>query len=342
MFKNQIFINMKTKNLLVPVVTLFWCSCFGQVGINTTTPESSLDVRAKNHLGTVSANDGILVPRVSSLITNGSVNGQLVYLINDAGGFTKGFHYWDGSQWVGLNGAAGAGDPSSDVWVDNAGGTAVLSSRPVVIGSSVTADTSSVLDMSSINNKGILIPKVSLTSTTDATTVNSPATGLLVYNTTTTSDVTQSLYINNGTSASPQWTKIFAQNLVTGLGVIGIWSGPSSNAFTGTITSVTDGISFRSSINSGYQDSIQLTSGTASIIAIGSEEGSNGWFWKGQNATTVNSSVFTNVDSLSGTGMGNGRRIINVINTTNGNIYRINFLLDNGNAMAYYYIEKVK
>lgn len=90
-----------------------------QVGINTTSPESTLDVRAENHLGTVSSNDGILVPRVNNLSVDGSVNGQLVFLIADNGTFTKGFHYWDGMQWVGFGGIV------SDDWAltGNAGTT---------------------------------------------------------------------------------------------------------------------------------------------------------------------------------------------------------------------------
>lgn len=66
-----------------------------QVGVGTIEPESSLDVRAINHLGGVSETDGILVPRVNNLTTDGINDGQLVYLTQTAGTFTKGFHYWN-------------------------------------------------------------------------------------------------------------------------------------------------------------------------------------------------------------------------------------------------------
>ncbi len=74
----------------------------GQVGINTTSPQTLFDVRATNHNGAVTGGDGILVPRVNALGANGTVNGQLVYLISDdaTNGYSKGFHYWDGSKWV--------------------------------------------------------------------------------------------------------------------------------------------------------------------------------------------------------------------------------------------------
>lgn len=75
----------------------------GSVGIGTTTPQTKLDVRAANHNGAVSATDGILVPRVNDLVANGTINGQLVYLIADAGNYYQGFHYWDGSRWIAVN-----------------------------------------------------------------------------------------------------------------------------------------------------------------------------------------------------------------------------------------------
>lgn len=82
-----------------------------QIGINTQTPESTLDIRGKNHLGPVTTGDGILIPRVNSLTAPGNQNGQLVYLIADNGGLFKGFHYWDGGVWTSFG---GGGDPTRD------------------------------------------------------------------------------------------------------------------------------------------------------------------------------------------------------------------------------------
>ncbi|MCQ4141143.1 MULTISPECIES: hypothetical protein [unclassified Chryseobacterium] len=94
----------------------------GQVGINTTSPDASLDIRAKNHSGSspgaVTSGDGVLVPRVNALSVNGSVNGQLVYLIADAGGFLKGFHYWNGTAWTAL-------DATNDAWTNDSAGTMI-------------------------------------------------------------------------------------------------------------------------------------------------------------------------------------------------------------------------
>lgn len=65
-----------------------------------------------------------------------------------------------------------------------------------------TANASSILDVSS-SNKGVLIPRVALTGTTDVTTIASPASSLLIYNTATVSNVTPGYYYWNGSA----WTK---------------------------------------------------------------------------------------------------------------------------------------
>lgn len=86
-------------------------------GINTSSPQSSLDVRAANHLGAVSATDGLLVPRVIDLTINGNQNGQLVFLnatwvntmgtttTNDDISVAAGFYYWStaATAWLPLN-----------------------------------------------------------------------------------------------------------------------------------------------------------------------------------------------------------------------------------------------
>lgn len=74
--------------------------CYSQVGINTTEPQATLDVRGVNHNGPVTATDGILVPRVNSLANDGSQEGQLVYLIENSGSLKSGFYHWNGSSWI--------------------------------------------------------------------------------------------------------------------------------------------------------------------------------------------------------------------------------------------------
>ncbi|SFU28068.1 hypothetical protein SAMN05216480_101319 [Pustulibacterium marinum] len=66
-------------------------------------------------------------------------------------------------------------------------------------------------------NRGILVNRVALTGTTDTSTISSPATGLLVYNTATTSDVTPGFYYYNGSiwvglGAVKKYTAEYNQN----------------------------------------------------------------------------------------------------------------------------------
>lgn len=65
-------------------------------------------------------------------------------------------------------------------------------------------NASAMLDVHS-TSKGLLIPRISLTSTTDVETIPTPATSLLVYNTATNGDVTPGYYYWNG---STNWLRL--------------------------------------------------------------------------------------------------------------------------------------
>ena len=71
-----------------------------------------------------------------------------------------------------------------------------------------TPNASAMLDVSSFN-KGMLIPRVSLTSTSDVTTIANPAISLLVYNTNAgMSNGSVGFYYWNGTT----WIKLNDSN----------------------------------------------------------------------------------------------------------------------------------
>lgn len=74
---------------------------------------------------------------------------------------------------------------------------------------------SSMLEINA-TNKGVIIPQVILTGSTDATTITTPATSLLVYNTATISDVVPGYYYNSGTSSSPVWIRLNTSSIATG------------------------------------------------------------------------------------------------------------------------------
>lgn len=69
----------------------------------------------------------------------------------------------------------------------------------------ITPDASSMLEVRS-TNKGVLIPRVSLTSTLDVATIAAPAVSLLVFNTATVSDVTPGFYYWSGS----QWMRLIS------------------------------------------------------------------------------------------------------------------------------------
>ena len=79
-----------------------------------------------------------------------------------------------------------------------------------------TPDASAVVDMTA-TNKGVLIPRVALTGTTDAITISSPATNLLVFNITTAgagaTSVTPGFYYWN----SAVWIRLLNMGDNTGL-----------------------------------------------------------------------------------------------------------------------------
>ncbi|MBN2662197.1 MAG: hypothetical protein JXR68_00990 [Bacteroidales bacterium] len=88
-------------------------------------------------------------------------------------------------------------------------------------------NSSAMLDVSA-SNKGILIPRVALTGTNDVSTILSPALSLLIYNTSTVSDVSPGFYFWNGT----KWATI--SSAINGNGAtnhVSYWSDASTISF---------------------------------------------------------------------------------------------------------------
>ncbi|MCB0536842.1 MAG: hypothetical protein KDE33_04870 [Bacteroidetes bacterium] len=81
----------------------------------------------------------------------------------------------------------------------------LLSAQNVGIGTA-SPDASAKLDIVSTSG-GILIPRVNIQSATDATTIPTPATGLMVWNTGATFG-TAGFYFNSGTTVSPTWVRV--------------------------------------------------------------------------------------------------------------------------------------
>ncbi|WP_460218460.1 tail fiber domain-containing protein [Psychroserpens sp. MEBiC05023] len=104
---------MKTSILANLFFILSLISLNAQVGINTTDPQSQLDIRSSNQ-ATPSNMDGILIPKVDNFpATNPTAtqDGMLIF-VTGSGTPTKGFYYWDQAttSWTNLGGISNDAD----------------------------------------------------------------------------------------------------------------------------------------------------------------------------------------------------------------------------------------
>ena len=96
--------------ILVVLLLLLGFVSYGQVGIGTTNPYATLDIRSSNQAMPTN-NDGILIPKIDNFpSTNPTVNqdGMLLYVTGN-GTPNKGFYYWDSTleNWVPVLGSGG-------------------------------------------------------------------------------------------------------------------------------------------------------------------------------------------------------------------------------------------
>jgi hypothetical protein len=105
-----------------------------------------------------------------------------------------------------------------------------------------TPASGAMLDVYS-TSKGFMPPRVALTGRTDAGTITSPSTGLMVYNTATAgiapNDVIPGYYFNSGTSGSPSWTRVMNTDLTNGMS----FASDGSPVLNGTATVFNDLVS---------------------------------------------------------------------------------------------------
>jgi len=76
---------------------------------------------------------------------------------------------------------------------------------------SFTPDASAMLEVKA-TDMGMLVPRIALIGENDASTISSPATSLLVYNTTVGSGLVAGYYYNAGTPAAPNWKRLITTN----------------------------------------------------------------------------------------------------------------------------------
>lgn len=106
---------MNKKSFLSIIVLLIYNTVYCQIGINTTSPQSTLDINAKNPTGTATQTDGILIPRVDRQRAQNmsTVETSTIIYVNDytTGSQTakarnidaSGFYYYNGSAWEKIN-----------------------------------------------------------------------------------------------------------------------------------------------------------------------------------------------------------------------------------------------
>ncbi len=95
-----------------------------------------------------------------------------------------------------------------------------------------TPDASSLLELKS-NNKGLLVPRVNLSSETDVITINNPATSLFIYNTNNSLPDGEGHYFWNGT----KWSKFATRSNLANLswGTTGNTGTNATTDFIGTV-----------------------------------------------------------------------------------------------------------
>jgi hypothetical protein len=140
-----------------------------------------------------------------------------------------------------------------------------------------TPHSSAKLEVSA-TNKGFLPPRVTLTSATDATTIASPADGLLVYNVGSVG-LQAGYYFWNGTNWATIATASSAGNGVTSMNMVKLYGEAHSKA-SGKIGNTTTGYVFTVPVSGRY-----LFDFTSAATAIGG--GSNTIFFTVRQGTTV-------------------------------------------------------
>jgi trimeric autotransporter adhesin len=188
----------------------------------------------------------------------------------------------------------------------------LLNAQSIGIGT-LTPNGFSALDISS-SNKGLLIPRMALTSTTSNAPIGAFVAGMMVYNTATTGDVTPGFYLCNGT----KWEKAGGGWTLTG----NSGTNPSTN-FIGT-TDDQDIVFKRNNVRAGLinvsRGSVSLGSSSLSPSATGIGNTVIGHFSMSNNGSGAENSVIghqalrDNTTGSYNTGLGS----VALINNTTG------------------------
>ena len=92
------------KTLFTSILLLYGSSLFSQIGIGTTTPQATLDIRSSS-LTAPTNTDGLLIPKINvfpAINPTAQQQSMLVYLTTTVGTNPPGFYYWNNptSSWL--------------------------------------------------------------------------------------------------------------------------------------------------------------------------------------------------------------------------------------------------
>lgn len=180
------------KRFIFIIVFLFIETVFSQVGVNTTNPQAMLDIEVSDRDNPLPT-DGLLIPRLNnfpSINPSASQNGMLIFLTTTVGTNPSGFYFWNNTlaSWMLIDKkdkdflkVGTINEAATDITDD------IYTLGNMVIGEN--SSPNGVLDIKS-TNKGVLLPRVELTSTIISAPVINPSGGNLelgtfVYNTAT-------------------------------------------------------------------------------------------------------------------------------------------------------------
>ena len=103
------------KKHLFSTFFLYSIFSFSQVGINTTSPNATLEINAKNPSGNTTTADGIIIPNISreraNSMSENTTKSTLVYINETSTGSQtgstidvdkEGFYYFNGNKWVNI------------------------------------------------------------------------------------------------------------------------------------------------------------------------------------------------------------------------------------------------
>jgi trimeric autotransporter adhesin len=187
-----------------------------------------------------------------------------------------------------------------------------------------TPDPSAQLDITAIN-KGLLIPRVSLTSLTDAVTIPAPANSLLVYNTNAALSGGVGFYYNSG-KGSAIWVKLLSG---TGGGSGWALTGNAATDSTANFIGTTDLKPLVFRVNNGFAGQLssiggislgRAANGTTRIAAPGVIAiGDSALFSNSDNREIAigNQALFSNTTGQSNTALGNFSLVSNSTGSAN-------------------------